>query len=49
MLLVTSSTPETSSAQSAAARFSRREFTVPVRLFRDVTAQLKVHVVKQDA
>ena len=25
------------------------EFTVPVRLFRDVTAQLKVHVVKQDA
>ena len=25
------------------------EFTVPVRLHRDVTAQLKVHVVKQDA
>jgi large subunit ribosomal protein L9 len=25
------------------------EFTVPVRLFRDVTAQLKVQVVKQDA
>ena len=25
------------------------EFTVPVRLLRDVTAQLKVHVVKQDA
>ena len=25
------------------------EFTVPVKLFRDVTAQLKVHVVKQDA
>ena len=24
------------------------EFTVPVRLHRDVTAQLKVHVVKQD-
>ena len=25
------------------------EFTVPVRLHRDVTAQLKVHVVKQEA
>ena len=25
------------------------EFTVPVKLHRDVTAQLKVHVVKQDA
>ncbi len=25
------------------------EFTVPVKLFRDVTASLKVHVVKQDA
>lgn len=25
------------------------EFTVPVRLHRDVTAQLKVHVVRQDA
>jgi large subunit ribosomal protein L9 len=25
------------------------EFTVPVRLHRDVTAQLRVHVVKQDA
>ena len=25
------------------------EFMVPVKLFRDVTAQLKVHVVKQDA
>ena len=24
------------------------EFTVPVKLHRDVTAQLKVHVVKQD-